>query len=116
MNYNLVQLGMRARTWSNLIRGLELDLSVPLGAGGVLPVALRVQQQDRFPPSLRAKFKQLLMSDHDDPDVDVHLLGGLASVEVEVDQRGDEAGGDEEQQRLQQAVLKQLKQKKEGTM
>ena len=29
-------------------RKLELDLGVPLGAGGVLPVTLRVQQQDRL--------------------------------------------------------------------
>ena len=27
---------------------LELDLGVPLGAGGVLPVTLRVQKQDRL--------------------------------------------------------------------
>ena len=35
----------------------------------------------------------------------MHLLGGLASVEVEVDEGGEQGGGDEKQQRLQQTIL-----------
>ena len=33
-----------------------------------------------------------------------HLLGGLASVEVEVDEGGEQAGGDQEQQQPPEAV------------
>ena len=34
-----------------------------------------------------------------------HLLDGLARVEVEVDEGGEQAGGDQQQQRLQQTIL-----------
>ena len=35
----------------------------------------------------------------------MHLLGGLASVEVEVNEGGEQGGGDQKQQRLQQTIL-----------
>ena len=38
-----------------------------------------------------------------------HLLGGLASVEVEVDEGGEQARGDQQQQRLQQTILHYLR-------
>ena len=34
-----------------------------------------------------------------------HLLGGLASVEVEVDEGGEQAGGDQQKQGLQETIL-----------
>ena len=37
------------RQWLALGGELELDAGVPLGAGGVLPVTLGVQQQDGLP-------------------------------------------------------------------
>ena len=40
----------------------------------------------------------------DNHDV-THLLGGLAGVEVEVDEGGEQPGGDQHQQGLQQTIL-----------
>ena len=34
-----------------------------------------------------------------------HLLVGLASVEIEVDKGGEQAGGDQQEQHLQQTIL-----------
>ena len=80
-------------------RKLELDFGFPLRAGGVLPVTLRVQQQDRLALLRRQVWStsgQKLVTD---------LLDGLASVEVEVDEGGEQARGDQHQQSLQQTIL-----------
>ena len=81
-------------------RKLEFDLGVPLGAGCILPVTLGVEQQDRL-ASLHQVFFLIFLGQFDV----MHLLGGLASVEVEVDEGGEQGGGDQKQQRLQQTIL-----------
>ena len=74
-------------------RELELDAGVPLGAGGVLPVTLGVQQQDGLPT-----LRQVWSYFGKQPVSRVtHLLGWLARVEVEVDKAGQHRGGEEEQ-------------------
>ena len=81
------------RQWLAVGGELELDAGVPLGAGGVLPVTLGVQQQDGLPT-----LHQVLSSFGKQPVSCVtHLLGWLARVEVEVDKAGQQRGGEEEQ-------------------
>ena len=86
-------------------RKLELDFGVPLGAGGKLPVTLRVQQQDRLAALQRQVLCQVWSTFGQKYDVAKYLLDGLASVEVEVDEGGEQARGDQHQQSLQQTTL-----------
>ena len=85
---------------------LELDAGLSLGAGGVLPVALRVQQQDGL-AILQHVGRQDSLSQ---PCYDPHLLGRLGGVEVEVDDRGEQPRAEQQQQRLQQTSLQEAAQ------
>ena len=74
---------------------LELDLDVPLCAWVGAAAGSSLSTASGF---------VIFLETVDQYDV-TSLLGGLASVEVEVDEGGEQARGGQQQQHLQQTIL-----------